>query len=64
MRRKTKAKRVLDREDDEDEEEEEGDPKRHAIDVRTPHGKVLCVCNSVSFFVNSGETAVCRANKL
>ncbi|XP_023670044.1 BEN domain-containing protein 6 isoform X1 [Paramormyrops kingsleyae] len=42
MRRKTKAKRVLDREDDEDEEEEEGDPKRHANDVRTPHGKVLC----------------------
>ncbi|XP_048870159.1 uncharacterized protein si:ch211-194k22.8 isoform X2 [Brienomyrus brachyistius] len=32
MRRKTKAKRVLDRENDEDEEEEEGDPKRHAID--------------------------------
>uniref|UniRef100_A0A3B3R400 Si:ch211-194k22.8 n=1 Tax=Paramormyrops kingsleyae TaxID=1676925 RepID=A0A3B3R400_9TELE len=32
MRRKTKAKRVLDREDDEDEEEEEGDPKRHAND--------------------------------
>ncbi|XP_036393616.1 uncharacterized protein si:ch211-194k22.8 isoform X2 [Megalops cyprinoides] len=40
MRRKTKAKRVLDHENDDDDEEE--DPKQDEIDVRTLHCKVLC----------------------
>lgn len=44
MRRKTKAKRVLDHENDEEEEDQNQDE----IDVRTLHSEVLCVCNCAS----------------
>ncbi|XP_015217866.2 BEN domain-containing protein 6 isoform X1 [Lepisosteus oculatus] len=43
MRRKTKAKRVLDHEHEEEEEQDEDDEdQRDEIDVRTVHSKVLC----------------------